>query len=73
MIINNYRFTIKRAKELNENEDLINEEAMNMKKAFELQENEKHSIEGSFHYGTSVIVDRMFDKVVEEYNKLKEK
>jgi|TARA_R110000851_G_scaffold308922_2_gene468114 hypothetical protein len=66
----NYNFREKRANEINANNELAKDEALNMKSAFKKQGDTKHGREMSHVYGQASINDRMFDLVVKEYFKL---
>lgn len=65
-----YNFTTKRANEINENNELAKEEAVVMKNTFEKQGNQKHTREMTTIWGQSLINDKMFDLVVEEFKKI---
>jgi len=66
-----YHFSVKRAKEINDNSKLIKEEALKMKEAFDKQGNQEHTLEGSHIYSNSLLLEKVFyEQVVPEFKKL---
>ena len=65
-----YNFSIVRAREINENNDLAKEEAIEMQRQFKIQGNQANSREMTHVYGVAVMADKMFELVKKEYFKL---
>jgi hypothetical protein len=66
----NYKFTVARAKEINADRSLVTEEADVMLKQFEKQGNRLHGRDMTHIYADSVIADKMFDLVADEFFRL---
>lgn len=67
-----YKFTFKKAKEINNNEELLNKEALKMKEIFSKQGNERHTLEGSTIYNNALFMEKVFyEQVVPKYKKIK--
>jgi len=58
--MDNYYFTLEKAKEINNNPELLEKEALIMKKSFDTQGNQKHSLEGQFNYHNALFMEKVF-------------